>query len=78
MKIKKKYAPLLSAMIMGSIMAFIMSGIVTAINLGGITDDFVSKWLNSFSIVVFIVIPIIMTVRPIVEKLMKKLIDINS
>jgi surface polysaccharide O-acyltransferase-like enzyme len=78
MKINKRFAPFISAIIMGCIMAFLMSGIVTAINFEGINEDFLHKWFYAYTVVVFIVIPIIMIVRPIVEKIMKKIIDPNS
>lgn len=77
MKIAKKYAPLLSATLMGSMMAFIMSAVITAINLGGFPADFLAKWMGAFSLVVFIVVPVILLVRPIVEKIMSCIVDPN-
>lgn len=72
-KIPQKYAYLLSAALMSIFMATIMTCIVTAINLGGFPADFVQRWLTALSRVILIVFPIILFLRPLVERIVKLL-----
>ncbi len=73
LKIPKKFVPLVAGMLMALMMSWIMSGIVTAINLG-IPENFLSLWGNAFVKVAPIAFVAVMVVRPIVEKLVKKIV----
>lgn len=74
-KIPKKYASFLNMLLMSIFMAFIMTGVVTAINFNGFPADYLEKWMNAFSKMVFIAFAVILIVRPVVEKIVKKIID---
>ena len=57
---------------MSIMMGFLMSGIVTLINIG-FPDNFVNFWMNAFVKVTPIAFCVILIVRPIVEKIVKKI-----
>jgi hypothetical protein len=71
-KIPKKYAPVLTIALMAFFMGIIMSGVVTFINMGW-SEDFFSQWMTAFTRVIFIVIPVVMIVKPSVEKIVKRI-----
>jgi membrane protein implicated in regulation of membrane protease activity len=70
-KIPKKYAPIVAGLLMSSMMGFIMSGIVTAINIG-VPSNFIALWMGAFIKVVPIAFFAVIIVRPIVERFIKK------
>lgn len=72
-KIPKKFAPILTTALSSILMAFMMSGIVTAINLGGFPENYFPAWTNAFTKVVGIAFLVILIIRPIVEKIVKKI-----
>ncbi len=69
-KIPKKFTPLVT----GILMAILMSGIVTFINRG-FPENFFIFLMNSFLKVAPIAFGVVIVVRPIVEKLVKKLVE---
>lgn len=71
-KIPKKYAPFAGGLIMSIMMGFLMSGIVTLINVG-FPDNFVEIWMNAFVKVTPIAFCVILIVRPLVEKIIQKI-----
>lgn len=68
-KIPKKYAQWLGMGLMSVLMAFVMTGIVTALNFNGFPPDYFEKWMYAFSRMVFIAFGVIVVVRPVVEKI---------
>jgi uncharacterized protein YqhQ len=72
-KLPKKYTPHLTIFFMSVFMAFVMTFFVTAVNLGGFPADFLSRWFEAFIKIIWIVFPVIMTVKPLVEKLVQKI-----
>lgn len=71
-KCSKKYAPYLQATIMGVTIALWMTFVVTSINLGWQTG-FIEHWLKAWVIATVVVIPTILVVKPVVEKMVKYL-----
>lgn len=74
-KIPKKYAALLATALMSTFMAFLMTGIVTAINFNGFPPNYLELWMNAFSKMIFIAFGVIMLVKPVVEKIIKKVVE---
>ncbi|HFQ61463.1 MAG TPA: DUF2798 domain-containing protein [Epsilonproteobacteria bacterium] len=68
MKINERYAPFITTVLMAIIMVFIMTGIVTAMNLNGFPHNFLDKWLRAYGSVVFIVMFLMLTLRPLIQK----------
>lgn len=71
-KVPKKFAPLLGGVIMSIMMGFLMSGIVTTINVG-MPENFIEIWMNAFIRVTPIAFVVILIVRPLVEKILQKI-----
>ncbi len=63
-----KYAPLIFAFFMSLFMAFIMSGLLTLVNLGPV-PDFFGKWMRAFAVAWVLAFPIVFAVAPIVRRL---------
>ncbi|HSI25190.1 MAG TPA: DUF2798 domain-containing protein [Methylotenera sp.] len=57
---------------MSLLMAFLMSGVLTAIHLG-FTPDFIAQWLHSFVLAWPIAFPSILVVAPLVRNMIAKL-----
>lgn len=72
-KLPKKYAPLLGIFLMSVFMTTLMTFFVTAINFGGFPEDFLYKWWNAASRMIFIAFPVILVVKPSVEKIVQKI-----
>jgi Protein of unknown function (DUF2798) len=68
MKINAKHSNLLFAFFMSVLMALLMSGVLTAIHLG-----FVTQWLHSFVLAWPIAFPSILLIAPIVRKIVTKI-----
>jgi hypothetical protein len=68
MKINPKHTNLLFAFFMSILMAFLMSGVLTAIHLG-ITPHFIAQWLHSFVLAWPIAFPSIILIAPAVRKI---------
>lgn len=73
-KVHKRYSHLLASSLMSFFMGFLMSGIVTFINVG-FPENFVSLWMNAFVKVVPIAFFVVLIVRPLVESLVKRLTE---
>jgi Protein of unknown function (DUF2798) len=74
MKINAKYSDLLFAFFMSLLMAFLMSGVLTAIHLG-FTPRFIAQWLHSFVLALPIAFPSILVIAPVVRKIVAKLTE---
>jgi len=71
--IPKKYEFLLFSLLMSTFMTFIMSGVVSYINIG-LEDDFLKIWSFAFVNAFVVAFPSVMIVVPIVRKLVAKLL----
>lgn len=65
--IPKKYEQILFAFLMSLKMSFIMSGVITYINLG-LPDTFLGFWFNAWYKAFFIAFPTILLVGPLVRR----------
>jgi Protein of unknown function (DUF2798) len=74
MKISAKHSNLLFAFFMSLLMAFLMSGVLTAIHLG-FPPDFIAQWLHSFVLAWPIAFPSILVIAPPVRRIVAKLTE---
>ena len=71
--IPKRYEFLLFALLMSSFMTFIMSGVVSYINMG-LVDNFLKIWSVAYVNAFIVAFPSVMVVVPMVRKLVTKII----
>ena len=72
-KIPKKHSKLITSALMSIFMAFFMTGIVTVINFNGFPSNYFQLWMTAFSTMVFVAFGVMMLIRPMVEKIVKKI-----
>lgn len=61
---------------MASLMTFIMSGVVSFVNMG-LVDNFLNIWAGAFGKAFLVAFPSVLIVVPIVKRLVKKLVKEN-
>ncbi|MDD5051575.1 MAG: DUF2798 domain-containing protein [Sulfuricurvum sp.] len=66
--LKKKYQSKLQALIMSGFMSFVVSGIITYINLGMI-ETFIQRWFHAWIIAYSISFPSLLIISPIAVKI---------
>jgi hypothetical protein len=76
MKLDAKYTPVVFAFFMSMIMAFIMSGILTALNLYPISlADWFVRWMRAFPIAWFFAFFAALVAAPLVRRLVPRFIQ---
>jgi hypothetical protein len=70
--IPKRYSHLLFAFLLAGTMTLLVSGIITAINLG-IPRDFVQRWVGAWLPSWAAAYPVLLVVRPFVQRLTERL-----
>jgi hypothetical protein len=70
--ISNKYLNQVQAFLLSGFMSFIMSGVITLINLG-IVESFISIWLHAWIVAYAIAFPTILLVFPFARKLAMKI-----
>jgi hypothetical protein len=76
-KIPAKFAPLVFAFFMSMLMAFLMSAILTLVNLGPV-PDFITRWMRAFAIAWCCAFPAVLLVAPIARRLAGKVVDFRQ
>jgi len=71
MKIHPRYNHLLFSVFMSMIVAFIVTGVLTAVNLG--YENFISNWERSFGIAWSIAFISVLTIAPRVSRWVQRL-----
>ena len=74
MKIPYKFTPVVFAFLMSMLMAFIMSALLTLVNLGPV-PDFLAKWMGAFPIAWICAFPTVLVVSPIVRRLVAHFVE---
>lgn len=64
----------LFGLFMAFFMSFLMSGAITAINIG-IPPDFVGRWMHSWGLAFVLAYPAILIVAPLARRLTLRLVD---
>jgi len=74
MKISRKFTPLLMGIVMGVFMSFLMSLVVTFMNLGFV-PDFFFIWMRAWGAAFVISLPIVIVVFPIAKKIVDRFLE---
>jgi hypothetical protein len=74
MKVPKQYTHILFGFVMSLLMAFIMSGVLTALFVG-IDQLFISHWMHAFIYAWPVAFPAVLIVSPIVRKIVLRLTE---
>ncbi len=59
---------LVFSLVMGAMMIFLMTFVITAVNIG-FTDTFVGSWAKAFGIAYVVGVPVIFFLAPVARKL---------
>lgn len=70
--IPKRHAPTVFALLLAGLMTLIVSGIVTAMNVG-LPPDFAARWMRGWLTTWPIAFPALLVVRPLVQRLVERL-----
>lgn len=70
--IPKRFAPYVFALLLAGLMTLVVSGVVTALNVG-IPPDFMGRWLGSWITTWAIAYPVLLVVRPVVHRVVERL-----
>jgi hypothetical protein len=70
--IPKRFAPYVFALLLAGVMTFVVSGIVTMLNVG-LPPDFVGRWFGSWLTTWMIAYPVLLMVRPAVQKVVERI-----
>jgi len=65
------------SMVMGATMAFLMTFVITLINVGWV-ENFFQMWFKAFSIAYVIVVPVIFFLAPMARKLTGRLLGMPA
>jgi hypothetical protein len=74
-KLAKNHFHLVFSFVMDAMMVFIMTCVITAINVG-FPDDFVARWLHAFSMAYCVAVPVIYFLAPIARKVTARLVEV--
>ncbi len=72
MKIDKRYAPLLNAVIMAIVLPFFMTFVVSAVNIG-FTKRLLGAWMRTWAIASAAAFPLILILAPLIKKAVARL-----
>ena len=67
---------LVFSLIMGAMMIFVMTFVITMVNVG-MTEHFVRLWMKAFGIAYVVGVPVIFFLAPVARKLTGKLLGVN-
>jgi hypothetical protein len=67
MKIDKRFAPLVNALLMAIVLPFFMTFVVSLVNLG-FTDRLVAAWMKTWAIASVAAFPLILILAPLIKK----------
>jgi hypothetical protein len=74
MKIPYRFTPLVFAFAMSLMMAFLMSAVLTLVNLGAV-PDFFSRWMRAFAIAWCCAFPAVVLVAPLARLIVTRLVE---
>jgi predicted membrane channel-forming protein YqfA (hemolysin III family) len=67
---------LVFSMVMGAMMIFIMTFVITLVNVG-LGEHFVQNWMKAFGIAYVVGVPVIFFLAPVARKLTGKLLGVS-
>ena len=68
---------LVFSMVMGAMMIFVMTFVITLVNVG-MTEHFVQLWMKAFGIAYVVGVPVIFFLAPAARKLTARLLGVNT
>lgn len=68
---------LVFSIIMGAMMVFLMTFVITLVNLGWV-EHFVAAWMRSFLIAYVVAVPVIYFLAPVARKLTGQVLDVKA
>ncbi|MDD2924765.1 DUF2798 domain-containing protein [Rhodoferax sp.] len=68
---------LVFSMVMGAMMVFLMTFVITLVNLGWV-PNFLSAWMRSFVIAYLVAVPVIFFTAPVARRLTGKLLGVAA
>jgi len=72
MAVPRRYSPIVFAVLLTGLMTFVISGVATVINIG-LPADFLARWASAWLPNWAIACPVLLLVRPIVQRLTERL-----
>jgi len=73
-KLPKNRFHLVFSLLMGAMMIFLMTVVITLVNVGPVTD-FVARWARAFLIAYVVGVPVIYFLAPTARKLTARFVD---
>lgn len=73
---QKKFHLIFSLM-MGAMMVFLMSFVITLFNVG-LAPDFLAKWAKAFGVAYLVAVPAIFFIAPVARKLTGRLLEMPN
>lgn len=73
-KLPKNSFHLFFSLVMGAMMVFLMTAVITLANVG-MTDDFLRHWLHAFLIAYPVAVPVIYLFAPIARKITARFVE---
>lgn len=67
---------LVFSFVMGAMMIFLMTLVITLVNVG-LTDNFFNLWMKAFGIAYVVGVPVIFFLAPVARKLTGRILDVN-
>ncbi|MDD2808791.1 DUF2798 domain-containing protein [Rhodoferax sp.] len=75
MQPQKKFH-LVFSFVMGAMMIFLMTLVITLVNVG-LSPDFLARWMKAFGVAYVVGVPVIYFIAPIARKLTGKILGVN-
>jgi predicted membrane channel-forming protein YqfA (hemolysin III family) len=73
-KLPKKRFHLVFSLLMGAMMVFLMTFVITLVNVGW-QADFASRWLRAFLVAYGVAVPVIYYLAPVARKLTARFVE---
>jgi hypothetical protein len=72
MKIDKRFAPVLNALLMAIVLPFFMTFVVSAVNIG-FTGMLIGAWMRTWAIASAAAFPLIILLAPLIKKVVGRI-----
>lgn len=73
-KLSRRYFHLIFSVTMAAGMAFVMTAVITAVNVG-LPDDFVARWMRAFATAFVVAAPVVYVLAPQVRRLVARFVE---
>jgi Protein of unknown function (DUF2798) len=74
-KLPKKRFHLVFSLLMGAMMVFLMTFVITLVNVGW-TPDFLQRWWQAFLVAYVVAVPAIYFVAPLARRLTARIVEV--